>query len=388
MDFSDLRPQQDQYAGLVVERILKAAVLCRATDVHLTQEAEGVNLRWRIDGRLIDAGTIADGTSTSILGRVKALANLITYRCDIPQEGRIVLTESRSTDDSATGSSRRREIRVGTIPTLHGERVVLRFAVASDTPFLPEDLGMPATVLSKFQSALERASGVILLSGPAGSGKTTTAYSGLRRILNGPQLRSVITLEDPVECEIEGAAQSQVQETGDYDWQSGLKALLRQDPEVMLVGEIRDATTASVVFQAAMTGQLVLTTMHAGNAVNALRRLMDLQVPAQHLAAGLRLLTCQRLLPKRCSCTRRDAPGRQENEICSQCHGSGTSGRVLLAEALPGLEDELSSAVVQNAGASDLSRLAEEHGMHSLDKQAAALVEKEIVHQWDVDNAI
>lgn len=372
LTFDDLDPRASDYAARVVDRILQTAVTRGASDIHLDAQGKvgGVSIKWRIDGNLLAAGSLPDGESTSIVARVKALARLITYRHDIPQEGRMNF------------GAQSLEARVGTLPTLHGERVVIRLIAKQTGEWLPEQLGLPDDTLSALRRELNSESGVVLITGTAGSGKTTTAYACLRAVLQdvAPQ-RSVVTLEDPIEAELAGACQSQINQAVGYDWSGGLKALLRQDPEVTMVGEIRDAQTAAMVFQAAMTGQLVITTMHARSATDALRRLLDMQLPPHHLLSGLNLLLCQRLLRGACAdcrdeqrksdsnCDSRNelCEGSQSLGKCATCGGSGYAGRVLLAEQLPALDGELARTLWQSADTRSLARVAQSLGMRTLD---------------------
>lgn len=342
IDFSDLDPKREEYARLAVERVLQTAINVRASDVHLNQTANGTQVRLRVFGELKEAGLAPNGTATSLASRIKALAGLTTYRSEVPQEGRLVL------DDA--GSDRRLEARVSTLPTLHGERIAIRLIPLSAEAWRIDDLGLPPKTAEDVHQCLRQASGVLLITGSAGAGKTSTAYAALREILSAEQLRSIVSLEDPIESELEGVAQSQVQPDKDYGWSEGLRALLRQDPEVMLVGEIRDAETAQVVFQAAMTGQLVITTMHARSCADALRRLLDMDVPLPHLTAGLSLALCQKLQP---------TPGR-----------SGTPSMQLLVEQLPPIFGALKKALLDDADTEAIQACAFELGMQTLKDQA------------------
>ncbi len=361
LEFDDLNPRADDYAAGVIDRILSRAVNAGASDIHLNQQAKSVSIRWRVNGRLIELGSVGDGESTSILGRIKALAGLVTYRHDIPQEGRLILRQQQL------------EARVGTLPTLHGERAVIRLTARQAAKWFPEDLGLPDNVLARLTAALDAPSGVLLITGPAGSGKTTTAYACLRSLTSHDQVRSMVTLEDPVETELPGVAQSQIDPGRGYHWSSGLKALLRQDPEIMLVGEIRDADTASLVFQAALTGQLVISTMHARSAADALRRLLDLGVPPYHLRSGLDLLLCQRLFPRICGC-QKSTDSKVEEARCSVCGGSAVDGQLLFCEMLPPVEGALARAIVQDADSQQLQEAAESLGMHDLDTLVLAAI--------------
>lgn len=306
---AQLDPSAASYAVELVDRILKLAEARRASDVHLDAAIDGIVLRLRIDGRLHEFGRLPQGVQTNIAARLKSMAGLLTYRQDIPQEGRL------------TFGSPVREARVVTFPTLHGERAVLRMVSASTRQWQLEDLGLNDIQLEQHRSVLSSPTGVLLITGAVGAGKTTTAYACLRwlaRQLN----RCVVTLEDPIECEIEGIAQSQIDPNVGFDWQTGLRSLLRQDPEAMFIGEIRDAHTAQVAFRASMSGQLVITTMHARSLDDAWMRLLDMQVPSQHLVYGLRLLTCQQLVQVTCNC----------ESGCERCAYTGQLGRSLNVE--------------------------------------------------------
>lgn len=357
---SGLDPAHDSYAVTIVDRILKSAVASRVTDIHFELNRDQTLLLWRVDGTLVDLGSVPNGRTTSILNRIKALARLVTYRSDVPQEGRLIVPELEL------------EARVGTLPTLHGERAVIRLASGRKRLRTLSELGLMDSTLVQIRQAISSASGVILIGGPAGAGKTTTAYACLSELASeGLSIRSLVTLEDPIEIEFPGAAQSQINPAVGYDWAAGLKALLRQDPEVMLVGEVRDAATATMVFDAAITGQLVITTMHARTAADAIRRLLDMQVPSHHLLTGLNLLTCQRLLRTTCDCQRIEPrPSEEVPKVCPACGGSGYKGRFLLAEVFPKVEMELARALMADTNPKQLESIAKSAGMKTLLQQA------------------
>ncbi len=380
IDFSDLNPAEDDYASNVVDRLLAQAIDSRASDLHLTQSGTHIDLRWRIDGRLCELGRVADGESAKVLARLKALARLVTYRSDIPQDGRIRLKRE-------TGPS---EVRVSTLPILNGERAVVRLALRQHAQWTVNDLGLPGPDQDRVLRSVQARSGVIVISGPAGAGKTTTAYACLRQMLSEPHPRSVVTLEDPVECQIEGTAQAQVEGSAEFNWSNGLKALLRQDPEVMLVGEVRDSDTAKTVFQAAMTGQLVVTTLHARTCADALRRLLDFDVLPQHLMASLNLLTCQRLIPALCECRDQSSSDATEapDSLCPLCKGFGTRGRTMIAEFLPRIEGDLAERLITRAGADMLHMAALSQGMQSLTEVGEALIKTGRASSQDVKRAI
>ena len=248
-----LQPTDAEYATSFVDTLLVAAIEVQTSDVHLQPTPDGISLSWRIDGVLQIVGVFAPGNPTDVVTRLKVMAALLTYRKDIPQEGRL----SQLTDDAP-------DMRISTFPTLYGERAVIRvFAVDHQLLFL-DQLGLDDLTVNCLTNATTETSGAILITGPAGSGKTTTAYACLRQIVNNSPGRSVVSLEDPIEVPVDGVAQSQTNEAAGLDLQSGLKSLLRQDPEVMFIGEMRDKITASLALQASLTGQLVISTFHAG----------------------------------------------------------------------------------------------------------------------------
>lgn len=324
---SDLDASTDDYAMRLTDRLLKLAVAQAASDLHLDAVPDGYLVRLRIDGQLCELGCLPQGKQANIAARLKAMSGLLTYRTDLPQEGRM------------TWQTQNQEARVVTLPTLHGERIVIRLVAANSSHWQLSDLGLEDSILLQHEQALQEPAGIILYTGPVGTGKTTTAYASLRWLLNATghssPRRSIVALEDPIECEIPGIAQSQIDPSVGYDWSLGLKTLLRQDPDVIFIGEIRDSHTAQLAFRASMTGQLVISTMHARNPREALVRLTDMQVPSQHLLSSLRLLTCQRLVPTPCGC----AGG------CQVCHHTTIRGRQLQATVLPPLENELARAI-------------------------------------------
>ncbi|MFO0870623.1 MAG: ATPase, T2SS/T4P/T4SS family [Pirellulales bacterium] len=368
-----LDPRDPAYATRFVELTLTAARAAQASDVHFQPTPRGLQVAWRLDGVLQQVGEFPPGGTTDVVTRLKVLAQLLTYRTDQPQEGRARLAEGA-------------DWRVSTFPTLHGERAVTRLVSASHAPRTLTDLGLPAAVVAGLTASLAETAGVLLLTGPAGSGKTTTAYACLRELIRPqPHLRCVVSLEDPIESPLEGVAQSQVQSQGTFDLATGLRSILRQDPEVILVGEIRDATTAEAVLGAALTGHLVLTTFHASSAAGAVSRLAEMGIEPYVLRSGLRAVLHQRLLRRLCSCRR---PASEPTEHlglpvaaswvavgCSACQGTGYSGRLVLAEWLRTEPTELGRAILSRDDAAHLARLARAAGLVPVAQQALAAVE-------------
>jgi type II secretory ATPase GspE/PulE/Tfp pilus assembly ATPase PilB-like protein len=356
------------YATQFVEVLLAAARERGTSDVHLQPTTQGLSIRWRIDGVLQPLGEFPRGQAADVVTRLKVLAQLLTYKTDVPQEGRIPATSDC-------------EMRVSTFPTLYGERAVVRLFAAERQFLHVEDLGLPSEIHASFVRLLDETSGAILITGPAGSGKTTTAYACLRHIVRQSQgQRSIVSLEDPIEMALDGVAQSQVNPAAGFDLPTGLRSLMRQDPEVILVGEIRDAATAATAFQASLTGHLVLSTFHAGSAASGLARLIDLGIEPYLVRSGIRALLQQRLVRRLCSCAEDIQDRIQFLSLpiesarlasgCPTCSQTGYRGRLILAELLPQLEGDLGRAVLARSDAVELHRLATTAGMITVFQRA------------------
>lgn len=369
-------PGGDRFVPELVELTLSLARECQASDIHLVPTAGGKSLQmmWRIDGVLHQVAVI-DKVAPNVIARLKVLSELLTYRTDVPQEGRI------RTGDEAV------EMRVSTFPTVHGEKAVVRLFVGSGSYRFLEDLGLPTDLDTELRRCLIQTSGALLVSGPAGSGKTTTLYACLRHLLrDAPHPRSLCTLEDPVEALVPGASQSAINADAGLDYATALRSLMRQDPEVIMVGEIRDRPTAETVFQASLTGQLVLTSFHAGRAAEAVSRLFDLGVEPYLLRSGLLGVLSQRLVRRLCDCARPgtcpedrlrlDVAHCQMPQGCERCGQTGYSGRLLLAEALNPRRPELGRAILSRTDSSALEQIAVAAGMRTMLQRATAAVEE------------
>ena len=345
----------DTYAVEFVDAILSAARQCGVSDIHFQPTSDALTMSWRVDGVLQALGTFPRESASQVVTRLKVMADLLTYRCDVPQEGRL--------RDDAAGH----HVRVSTFPTLYGERATVRlFAPRKDFSRL-SDLGLPLEVHGQIEQALSATSGMILICGPAGSGKTTTLYTCLREMIaTCPTVRSIMTLEDPVEFAIEGVCQSQVAPVAGFDFVAGLRSLMRQDPEVIMIGEIRDVETATIAFQAALTGQLVLTSFHAGSVAEAASRLLDMGVAPCILRGALRTMVCQRLVRRSCGC--------QGSDSCQQCLGTGYAGRLVLAESMPIQVADCLRNLDEHVDAATLHAVAVECGMVSLEEEGQRAV--------------
>jgi type II secretory ATPase GspE/PulE/Tfp pilus assembly ATPase PilB-like protein len=378
------------YATRFVEALLAAARRLAASDVHVQPTPAGLEVRWRLDGVLQTVGVFPPGEAASVITRLKVLAELLTYRTDVPQEGRI-RNRGALPGDKQNGTERGPgpiEMRVSTFPTLHGERAVVRlFAASTELRRLP-DLGLPEEIETGLAQQLHETSGALLIAGPAGSGKTTTLYAALRELVDAAGGgKSIVSLEDPIEAAVDGVAQSQVNRAAGFDLATGLRSIMRQDPEVIAVGEIRDAETAETAFQASLTGHLVLTTFHAGSAATALSRLADMGIEPYLLRSGLLAVVCQRLVRRLCACAEpiRDPAallglpaetlGRAlEPRGCPTCLETGYRGRMVLAEMLSPEIGELPQAILTRTDATELHRLAVAGGMTTVWQRAAGAV--------------
>lgn len=379
-----LNPEDPDYAVRFTELMIESGVSSGASDLHLQPTANGLDLWWRIDGVLQQVGSFPRTSVSDVVTRLKVMADLLTYYKDVPQEGRI-----RSNSNSDT------EMRVSTFPTIHGERAVVRiFAGNSELQQLSE-LGLPEKIQSQFENLLADTSGAVLVTGPAGSGKTTTLYCALRQVLNASGGgRSIVTLEDPVESVIEGIMQSEINPPAQFDFATGLRSLMRQDPEVILVGEIRDRETAEVAFQAALTGQLVLSSFHTASAASAISRLSDMGIAPYLLRSGLRAIIYQRLVRKLCKCSK---PAENEQEFlglpvrsanvavgCPDCDNHGYRGRILLAEMLSLDSPEVGRDILAQVDAGKLELTAIKAGMVTRWQRAHEAVESGVTSAAEI----
>jgi general secretion pathway protein E len=337
---------------LLVDDILREAVRQQASDVHLDPTHRDIEVRFRLDGVLHSVARIAKDAAPNVVARLKVLAELLTYRTDIPQEGRLHWPAA-----PAGG-----EMRLSTFPTIHGEKAAIRLFDPTGQVLDLDQLGLSADIERDLKRLLDERGGAILLTGPSGSGKTTTIYACLRHLAQSG--RHVVTLEDPVEQVLEGISQAQARPGTEFDFARGLRSLLRQDPEVLMIGEMRDPETAGIAIEAALTGHLVFTTLHAGSACGVIGRLLDMGVEPYLLTSGLRGILNQRLIRRRC-------PKCEAG--CEHCAGTGYRGRLLLAELLTPHAD-LRRAILAKADVYALEDAAKSVGRHSLAEAAAEAV--------------
>lgn len=374
----------EDFIVLMLQRIIQEASLRHASDVHIQPSRTAVEIRFRLDGVLYTIGELPLANVSQIASRIKILCNLTTYKTDEPQEGRIRKGTIPFVD---------RDIRISTAPSLYGERIVARFFSEGNRFLLPLELGFSPEILRELSIAVQKTSGAILVTGPAGNGKTTTTCALLRAIVgleskSSHVVRSIVSLEDPIEYAIDGVAQMEVSKTGETTLDNWIRYLMRQDPDVIMIGEIRDRPTAEAALQASLTGHLVLTTFHASDAASALCRLLELGVEPFTIRSSISNILCQRLVRRLCTCARK-MNTKQRLKIlgkyyefdtwyepvgCPKCMGTGYTGRFLVAESLPLDHDKMANAILERKDAGILQQIAAECGMISLGQAAVKLV--------------
>jgi general secretion pathway protein E len=354
----------------LVNLLLIEALDARASDVHLEGYPDGLRVRYRVDGVLQGAPSPPPSLTPAIISRLKIMADLDIAERRLPQDGRIRLRlQNRQVD-----------VRVSTVPTLGGESVVLRLLDKERGRMSLAELGMAADTLELFGEVITRPNGIVLCTGPTGSGKTTTLYAAVEMIRTGKE--KIITVEDPVEYQLAGVPQVPVNEKVGVTFASALRSLLRQDPDVILLGEVRDPETAQIATQASLTGHLVLSTLHTNDAPTAITRLLDLGVAAYLVASTLEGVLAQRLVRKICSnCKAPAKPDKHarkrfdvaalnlenvwKGEGCDQCRGTGYRGRSGIHELLV-MDNDLRIETQKRRGSEELREMGIAKGMRTL----------------------
>src|SRR4051794_33872106 len=309
----------DLNAPKILEDLVHCAERARASDIHFHMHGRAATVAFRLDGVLTPIEDLPDQIAERVFGRIKYLARLKTYQDSLPQDGRIEKAEIGASED----------IRVATYPTVTGEKIVLRLFSAAEAKSL-DDLGLSPRVVAELKRFLAGTAGLLLLTGPAGSGKTTTIYACLRQLASSGG-RHIITVEDPVEQVLPGIMQTEVNDARGLDFAKAARHLLRQDPQVLVIGEIRDEETANIAVRAALTGHLVISTLHAGSCKGVFERLLVLCADQSAVASSIALVVNQRLVRKLCkSCS---------GKGCENCVQTGYRGRLPVVECLRVTED-------------------------------------------------
>ncbi|MCE5325477.1 MAG: GspE/PulE family protein [Planctomycetaceae bacterium] len=351
-------PEGAQDVVAIIDELLAQAVAVGASDVHFEPTAGNMQVRFRLDGVLKTIEGLPRSVAENIIARLKVLGGLLTYRTDIPQEGRI----------ASPGGSGLQDKRLAIFPTIHGQRAVVRIFHEDRSLSDLSSLGLPPVIQATMERIAQQNQGVLLMTGPAGSGKSTTLAAIVRHILERFGGRSVVTLEDPVERHLAGATQVQIGRSAEMTFPTALRSLLRQDPEVLMIGEIRDAQTARIAIEAGLTGHLLLSTMHSGSPASALLRLLEMGVEAYQVTSSVSAVINQRLLRRLCLACR----GRDTN--CPRCLGTGFSGRALIAEMIQ-LDGDLRKALLAKADIDTLRDILARKGHMNLLQNGMHLVQ-------------
>jgi general secretion pathway protein E len=356
----------------MLNALLTQAAKDGASDIHIEPYERNSSVRFRVDGTLREVVQPNRALHAALISRLKIMAELDIAEKRLPQDGRISLRIG----------GRAIDVRVSTLPSAHGERAVLRLLDKGESKFTLESLGMSGDVLTSFQKLVQQPHGIVLVTGPTGSGKTTTLYAALQTLETATT--NVLTVEDPIEYELPGIGQTQVNPKIDLTFAKALRAILRQDPDVIMIGEIRDFETAQIAIQASLTGHLVLATVHTNDAPSTVTRLTDMGVEPFLLSSSLLGVLAQRLVRKLCPhCKRVDARGRYHPVGCNECSMIGYKGRTGVYEMMVA-DDKVSALIHSRAAESQLFVAAEAAGLRSMREDGERLVEEGITSAEEV----
>ncbi len=360
----------------LVNSIIKQAVKSRASDIHIEPFEKQIRVRVRVDGELQEIMTPPKTAHSAIVTRIKIMGNMNIAEKRVPQDGRI---EFKIEDKEI-------DLRISVLPTVFGEKVVIRLLDRTNFLMSKQQLGFTDVNLTRYDNLIKNPYGILLVTGPTGSGKTTTLYTALREIntIN----KNIITVEDPVEYRLHGINQVQVNYKAGLTFANGLRSILRQDPDIIMIGEIRDAETAAIAVRAAITGHLVISTMHTNNAPATVSRIVDMGIEPYLISASLSGVIAQRLVRKICDkCKTSYVPSQYEMEIlditdnvpifkgqgCSECYDTGYKGRTAIHEIM-NISNEMKSLIDRKAGVSIMRETAIKEGMITLRENCRQLV--------------
>ena len=367
----------------LVDACIYKAIEINASDIHLESLEKGLRIRYRIDGVLYDQIIVNKDISLQFLSRIKVLAHLNIAERRVPQDGKFCFSfNARSID-----------LRISTFPSIYGEKIVIRILDRSHNKIDLDLLGFDVFTLAQFHKLISRPQGFFLVTGPTGSGKTTTLYAALAEIASSE--KNIVTLEDPVEYNLEGITQGQIHTESGFSFEKGIRAILRQDPDIILIGEIRDKQTARIAIEAALTGHLVMSTLHTNDAISAIMRLMDMGIEPFLINASLTGVLAQRLARKLClACRIEVKPSIQERLLldrlelavkvvfksrgCEECFKLGYKGRIGLFE-LFNMNNTLRSLIVQHPVFDSLYQQALTDGMQTLIVDGGRKVQEGII---------
>ncbi|MEK7559945.1 MAG: GspE/PulE family protein [Patescibacteria group bacterium] len=367
--------KENKNATLVIETLLSFSIGINASDIHIEPFEDGARLRLRLDGVLNDLGNIPLELYKILLSRIKLLSETKLNIHNKPQDGRFTIRIKKNNEDI--------EARTSILPGPYGESAAMRILLPQTIEMKMENLGMQQEILLMAERELKKPNGMIITTGPTGSGKTTTLYAFLKKVASSKI--KVITIEDPIEYHLAGISQTQIEPDKGYNFSNGLKSILRQDPDVILVGEIRDYETASTAIHAALTGQLVFSTLHTNNAAGTIPRLIDLGVKPNIIAPAINVAIAQRLVRKLCeNCKKETKLSPEEEKIikeklkgikknfqtqkawkavgCPKCNLTGYEGRTGIFEAFL-VNDEIEKLILKNPAEAEIKKTAKKQGM-------------------------
>ena len=363
----------------LINGIISQAIKSRASDIHFEPYENFIAVRYRIDGILKEVLQQDSKIASILISRIKIISGLDISERRLPQDGRVSLSLGDKSID----------VRVSTLPSSYGERIVLRILDKESAQINIDDLGLPVEILSNYKTSLKNPEGIILFTGPTGSGKTTTLYAGLRYLSDSSQ--NILTVEDPIEYTLNGIGQTQVNTKTGYTFAKGLRAILRQDPDIVMVGEMRDIETAQIGIQASLTGHLVLSTVHTNSAVAALTRLRDMGVESFLLASSVRTIISQRLVRRLCNQCKSESKISSESTGffnldknknycisvgCKQCNNTGYQGRIAIAECIQ-VDKKLKDLIHNNSSENEISEHVFQKNK-SIDEASIDLIKKGI----------
>ncbi|WP_163537905.1 ATPase, T2SS/T4P/T4SS family [Gracilibacillus sp. YIM 98692] len=364
---SGVEVEDDAPAVRILDQILQTGVALRASDIHLEPQESHIHVRYRVDGLLRTEKTLKKQVQSALIARTKILSGLDITESRLPQDGRVRIdVDGRPID-----------LRVSTLPTLFGEKIVLRILDLSTAFKHLSELHLSSHHKKLFEKVIQQPSGIILITGPTGSGKTTTLYGAINQINHDSV--NVVTVEDPVEYQIEGINQVQVNNSIGLTFAKGLRSILRQDPNVIMVGEIRDTETAEIAIRSALTGHLVLSTLHTNSAIDAIPRLFDMEVEPYLIVSSLTAVMAQRLVKMVCPDCREpravtemerhifvkrnhEVPTVYEGKGCSACKGIGYRGRMAIHELFV-IDDTVRNMMMNQKGITEIKTYAKQNGM-------------------------
>lgn len=368
-----------------IETLVKQALELRSSDIHIEKYEDRARIRFRIDGQLVERFSIPIELYPSVINKIKIRASLDIAEKRLPQDGRIRLTDEFSSLD----------IRVSSTPAVYGEKIVMRLLNNSDTFFTLDQIGFSKPQLKLFKKNIEKPNGMVLISGPTGSGKTTTLYAALSEL--NRITKNIITIEDPVEYTIAGINQVQLKENIGFTYGSALRSFLRQDPDIIMIGEIRDGDTAEMVVRASLTGHMVLSTIHTNSAFGIIARLIDIGVQPFMLSETINLVIAQRLIRKTCThcseevklaeniATKHGIKTQRVGAGCKHCYHTGYSGRKAIYEMIE-IDEEIKSII--QSGNVNLKDYSKNKDVVFLKDAAINLVKNGVTSLIEVENLL